>query len=83
MSSIKKKTIVRTSAVIASILMLFSAYEIHKRTEQKKEQLRRIGTVKVISYNPNTEEAEVTEEIYGTIQIIESEEGLQIYVFTE
>lgn len=82
MSGIKKKTIVRTLAVIASILMLFSAYEIHKRTEQRTQQ-RRIGTVKVISYNPNTEEAEVTEEIYGTIQIIESEEGLQIYVFTE
>lgn len=82
MSGIKKKAIVRTLAVITSILMLFCAYEIHKNAEQRTQQ-RRIGTVKVISYNPNTEEAEVVEEIYGTIQTIESEEGLQVYVFTE
>lgn len=82
MSDIKKKIIVRTLVIIISILMLFSAYEIHKQTEQRTQQ-RRIGTVKVISYNPNTEEAEVVEEIYGTIQTVESEEGLKIYVFTE
>lgn len=82
MSDIKKKVIVRTLVIIISILMLFSAYEIHKQTEQRTQQ-RRIGIVKVISYNPNTEEAEVIEEIYGTIQTVESEEGLQIYVFTE
>lgn len=82
MSDIKKKVIVRTLVIIISILMLFSVYEIHKQTEQRTQQ-RRIGTVKVISYNPNTEEAEVIEEIYGTIQTVESEEGLQIYVFTE
>lgn len=82
MSDIKKKVVVRTLVIIISILMLFSAYEILKQTEHRTQQ-RRIGTVKVISYNPNTEEAEVIEEIYGTIQTIESEEGLQIYVFTE